>query len=568
MKSNSIFTYSLILMILLSLSYTTTISSENNDKDLSFQKISNQDITDITDNYSPILESVLYQNDSTLEILRERNETIGEGGIYEVQEDSTVKFSYVVALQNITEFDSSDYDFKLFADLPVINDNTSIFYNGNVSTELSLTNTSLTLDLDYTNTNSTSLNYTHPISGSLLPNATLYFFETNELNVSVSHLPFYVADINEGSTLSEILDDKPLNLLTTQQYYITESQDDFYVQTELVNITGSLFSFKAGDALGINYNINEGSSENENFTLIVDGANSTGLITLLDYEPGTTINWESVFYTTDTLVNLTRTISGLDKKSVEVGDGSPSIDIDINPNHDNSYISGNSIYSFNDTITFTVTANVPKGNITSVTIDAQDSNTINTNFSPVNGSLQDIDLIQNVVFDDQGQFNVTIEAITDKEFNVNSTFIVYVDQTAPSIQKLEAPTTPVTSNDGMVNFNFTFSDDNSGVFLAILDLGNGQSIEVTNQNSVEYRYKTGGVYEYELIITDFAGNQVSQTGVLTLTFNSGLQDNSASSFGVFIFFMAFIALITSWVWGPKLSENFSFDSIKNLINKK
>ncbi|MEL0164443.1 MAG: hypothetical protein VW886_05680, partial [Candidatus Heimdallarchaeota archaeon] len=321
MKSNSIFTYSLILMILLSLSYTTTISSENNDKDLSFQKFSNQDITDITDNYSPILESVLYQNDSTLEILRERNETIGEGGIYEVQEDSTVKFSYVVALQNITEFDSSDYDFKLFADLPVINDNTSIFYNGNVSTELSLTNTSLTLDLDYTNTNSTSLNYTHPISGSILPNATLYFFETNELNVSVSHLPFYVADINEGSTLSEILDDKPLNLLTTQQYYTTESQDDFYVQTELVNLTGSLFSFKAGDALGINYNINEGSSENENFTLIVDGANSTGLITLLDYEPGTTINWESVFYTTDTLVNLTRTISGLDKKSVEVGDG-------------------------------------------------------------------------------------------------------------------------------------------------------------------------------------------------------------------------------------------------------
>ena len=244
-------------MILLSLSYTTTISSENNDKDLSFQKISNQDITDITDNCSPILESVLYQNDSTLEILRERNETIGEGGIYEVQEDSTVKFSYVVALQNITEFDSSDYDFKLFADLPVINDNTSIFYNGNVSTELSLTNTSLTLDLDYTNTNSTSLNYTHPISGSILPNATLYFFETNELNVSVSHLPFYVADINEGSTLSEILDDKPLNLLTTQQYYTTESQDDFYVQTELVNLTGSLFSFKAGDALGINYNINE-----------------------------------------------------------------------------------------------------------------------------------------------------------------------------------------------------------------------------------------------------------------------------------------------------------------------
>ena len=567
MKSNSIFTYSLILMILLSLSYTATISSENNDKDLSFEKISNQDITDITDNYSPILESVLYQNDSTLEILRERNETIGEGGIYEVQEDSTVKFSYVVALQNFTEFDSSDYDFKLFADLPIINDNTSIFYNGNVSSELSLTNTSLTLDLDYTNTNSTSLNYTHPISGSILPNATLYFFETNELNVSVSHLPFYVADINEGSTLSEILDDKPLNLLTTQQYYTTESQDDFYVQTELVNITGTLFSFKAGDALGINYNINEGSSENENFTLIVDGANSTGLITLLDYEPGTTINWESVFYTKDTLVNLTRTISGLDKKSVEVGDGSPSIDIDINPNHDNSYISGNSIYSFNDTITFTVTASVPKGNITSVTIDAQDSNTINTNFSPVNGSLQDIDLIQNVVFDDQGQFNVTIEAITDKEFNVNSTFIVYVDQTAPSIQKLEAPTT-LTSNDGMVNFNFTFSDDNSGVFLAILDLGNGQSIEVTNQNSVEYRYKTDGVYDYELIITDFAGNQVSQTGFLTLIFNSGLQDNSASSFGVFIFFMAFIALITSWVWGPKLSENFSFDTIKNLFNKK
>ncbi len=369
--------------------------------------------------------------------------------------------------------------------------------------------------MDYTNTNSTSLNYTHPISGSILPNATLYFFETNELNVSVSHLPFYVADINEGSTLSEILDDKPLNLLTTQQYYTTESQDDFYVQTELVNLTGSLFSFKAGDALGINYNINEGSSENENFTLIVDGANSTGLITLLDYEPGTTINWESVFYTTDTLVNLTRTISGLDKKSVEVGDGSPSIDIDINPNHVNSYISGNSIYSFNDTITFTVTANVPKGNITSVTIDAQDSNTINTNISPVNGSLQDIDLIQNVVFDNQGQFNVTIEAITDKEFNVNSTFIVYVDQTAPSIQKLEAPN-EINSNDGLVNFNFTFSDENSGVFLAILDLGNGQSIEVTNQNSIEYRYKTNGVYQYELIITDFAGNQVSQTGVLDI----------------------------------------------------
>ena len=567
MKSNSIFTYSLILMILLSLSYTTSISSQNNDNDLSFQKISNQDITDITDNYSPILESVLYQNDSTLEILRERNETIGEGGIYEVQEDSTVKFSYVVALQNITEFDSNDYDFKLFADLPVINDNTSIFYNGNVSTELSLTNTSLTLDLEYTNTNSTSLNYTHPISGLILPNATLYFFESNELNVSVSHIPFYVADINDGSTLSEIVDDKPLNLLTTQQYYVTESQDSFYVQTELVNLTGSLFSFKAGDALGINYKINEGSSQNENFTLIVDGANSTGLITLSDYEPETIISWESVFYTTDTLVNLSRTISGLDKKSVEVGDGSPSINIDINSNHPNSYISDNLIYSFNDTITFTVTANVPKGNITSVTIDAQDSNTINTNFSPVNGSLQDIDLIQNVVFDDQGQFNVTIEAITDKEFNVNSTFIVYVDQTAPSIQKLEAPN-PVTSNDGLVNFNFTFSDENSGVFLAILDLGNGESIEVTNQNSVEYRYKTSGVYEYELIITDFAGNQVSQTGVLTLTFNSGLQDNSASSFGVFIFFMAFIALITSWVWGPKLSENFSFDSIKNLINKK
>ena len=89
-----------------------------------------------------------------------------------------------------------------------------------------------------------------------------------------------------------------------------------------------------------------------------------------------------------------------------------------------------------------------------------------------------------------------------------------------------------------------------------------------NQNSIEYRYKTSGVYQYELIITDFAGNQFSQTGVLALTFNSGLEDDSASSFGVFIFFIVFIALITSWVWGPKLSENFSFDTIKNLFNKK
>jgi hypothetical protein len=191
-----------------------------------------------------------------------------------------------VALSNTTAFTPGDHDFRIFADLPVVNGTT--FNNTGVSPDLSLSDSSKTLQLAYTNTNTTgNLDYTLPYDPSkYISNATLYYYETTvELNISSAYIPFFAEDINTGG-LSEA--DGGYNLLTIQEYWNTSSNDEFFIQNEVVNITASVYDANSSDTFGIKYRTSTNGAAFTDYTEVnatsSDG-NYSEQFTLEDYEP-------------------------------------------------------------------------------------------------------------------------------------------------------------------------------------------------------------------------------------------------------------------------------------------
>jgi len=516
----------------------------------------------VNDSYYPIFMGIT--SPSSSQVIRERNNTLGEGGIVQVQELANVTFRYAIALQNTSSFVDT-VDLRLFADLPIVN--SANFNNTASNTELSLSDSSKTVPLTYTGTNTTGfINYTRPNDGQVLSNATLYYYETTVVNMSVSYLPFYVKDISVGG-LGEHDNGGAYNLLTTGAYFNTKSQDDFYIQNEKVNVTGNLFfADQATQALGFQYQVNGGTVKNQNFTLSYTGVNGTANITLNSYDPGTIISWTGVFYTSnDTLVNMSRIISNVDVKTVDVGDGTPHLSIKVLTNDATGYVDNHTVYSTNFSITFQVQATVPKGAIDNLYLLASATDTTPKVFDKVNGSFsigttnQTVDYSTFTSSTDGGQFNTTIATTTNKGLSLNETYTIVIDKVNPTISSFAVDGgQSVKTSDGSVSFNFNFADDNSGVKMAILSFGDGQSMDVNGLTTVSHRYLDfkSNTYEISLTVIDKAGNTVVQTGTLNLS-ATPLSRDRAPSFAVLIFFVVLILLLTSIWWGPKVVDKYN-----------
>jgi len=504
--------------------------------------------------------------------VRARNNSLGEGAIVQLVPYSNVTFTYAVVLSNTSVFDENQVSFRLFADLPRVN---STNFNNTASTDgLSLTDSAATIPLSYTGNFDTSkddaslLNYTQPADGSVIRNATKYYFQTTSvLNMSVSQVPFYVADTTTAG-LRETDSNQPYNLLTVSQYFDSQSQDEFYIQNELVNITGNLyFANTTGDHLGLKYQIDGGKDRFKNFTLSFTNTapfNGTANMTLRDtsFPIDTTITWSSVYYyDNDTMINQSRVINNIESKSVDVGDGTPSITVKVDPNNPNARVIGNKIYSYNFSITYYVTANVAKGNISTIQTISGDDNTVNS-FNKINSTFDSIKVNQTVDYTtypsataNGGKFNTTIFAETNKGLSVNKTYYVIVDRVKPSGSFTINGGNSIKTHNGEVNFNFNYTDDNAGVLMAIIDFGDGVSQDVSGMNNITHHYLKYDDQSYSLNFTiiDYAGNAYASSGFITLS-QAQLSVTSARSLGVIIFWIVLIGLVTSPVWGPKVSE--------------
>ncbi|MHA2503204.1 MAG: hypothetical protein ACXAE3_10055, partial [Candidatus Kariarchaeaceae archaeon] len=295
-----------------------------------------------------------------------------------------------------------------------------------------------------------------------------------------------------------------------------------------------------------------------NFTLVFDGNNATANVTFGPYEPGSIFEWSSILYAgNDTLINQSRIIDRIDHKLVEIGDGSPTLSIEIDANDADSLIRGTTIYTRNASVTFIVLTTVPKGNITGLSLLKVDNDTSPLSFTPINGSLQDIELNTTVTYPSEGIYNATVLAETDKGLSYNLTYTIYVDQTLPTVASLSTVGGgSLVTTDGRVTFNFEFADGLSGVKVAILDTGDGQSVDVTNMDEYTHRYMDyeSNTYRYQLTVIDFAGNVfVTDTISVSLSVDTS-QATRAPSTGVIFFFIALIALFTSPIWGPRIVE--------------
>lgn len=458
--------------------------------------------------------------------IRERNETLGLGAIYRANLNENVTITYRV----VNGLNTSDVRF--FADVP-----------GNYS----LTNITETLQFTYDET--VYENITLPYSGVELINASIAIY-TLEFNMSTSIIPFYAyADTN-----TEDFENSPMNLLTTQQYWSVAAEESFYIQDEEIIINLVANDTNSNDTYGIKYQIDNGDYEYLNFTETTEvGNNETGTINLGTFEPGSTIRYESIAYVNDTkfaYVNGTylseiREIARIDYQIVEIGDGTPEINVELFSDHEDSLRVDNVFYSQNKTIFFNFSATVPKGNISSLifSID-KDNHTIELT---VNASISGETMNYTADFI-TGKTNITLIAITNKGLFANETFTIVIDQTKPilSLDLSSSLSSTIITTNGEVEFVFTFDDLNAGIKLAVIDFGDGISFEVTSLESIEHTYVGFiGTHFFEVVLTviDWAGNEDFDTYDLVITFDDGITETSSSDFGLLLFFIAIIVIL-------------------------
>lgn len=452
----------------------------------------------LTGNISrPILKSVTFTYNSTLTdvnavTLRERNDSLGFGGIYQ-------NFAYA----NFT----IKYD--------VINGTSAskILFHTDVP--------SLNSSLSFTNKTASKMNYegTNNVTNFYIP----YLDEYMNVSVSTYSITFnasasYITFFAEVDELSETADNAPMNLLSAGESFSTASRDEFYIQNEDVKIDINGINFTAGDVFGINYRIySDAAYLSKNFTMTISGTDFNSTINIGDFTPGITVEWISVAFVFDTVRNASYKLISIDSNSVDVGDGTPTLLFSIIKQDVNSSdilnVRDTSVYTQAKQVTLNLTSSVIKGNITRMDIHINSTQINDTSFTYINGSNYAYYQFNATI---DGIWNITTFAYTDKSLEINSSLLLIIDNVKPTAA-LTSPANLITIKtvDKHIKFAFNFADDLARVETAVLDLGNDRSYEVTNMSEFAFTYLEYGTYVIKLVVTDFAGNVAYS--VITIT---------------------------------------------------
>ncbi len=504
-------TYLLLLSILLvSISHANNVNNYN-------LTVSTQSVSPTPDEFQGLSRPILVSISNAVPI-RERNETLGNGAVYNATVNTNVTITYkVVNGLNTTAV-------LLYADLPGV---------------YSLTNSSETARFEYVETKYENLTLPYDKSIEII-NGSIAYYKV-EINVTAGLIPFYAstAGLNEDALSS------PRNLITTQQYWDTSSTESFFTQAENVTISLVANNTFNVDKFGISYQISDDSDfTSKNFTLTRDGNNDTSIINLGKYDVGTKITWMSIAYLNDSVINMTRVIDRIEYKTVEVADGTPTIDVKIESFHKDSLLKDNVLYSQNGTVYLNFSAVVSKGNITHFIIENDGVNT--TIQTSENASIAGEAMNHTIVYD-EGKHNLTIFAYSSKNLVANETFLVIIDHTAPTLSlNIEGTSSKITANDGAATFDFDFNDDNAGIRYAIIDFGDGFSIDVQNYASYTHRYvNVNGTQTFTVTLTviDWAGNTNSKQLTVTVEYKENLTVTSAPTMIPFLIFVAILVII-------------------------
>lgn len=508
-----LFLISIALTLLLVGSMTQPIQSLHETED---QSISPIQVDQTTSEVSrPIFVNVTGVG-YTASTIRERNDSLGLGAQIKTQLRENVTITYkVVNGANVT-------DLRLFADIP-----------GNYS----LTNETETLAFTFKEI--VFENITVPYTNEFFFNASVAYY-TAKLNVSSDIVPFYAAI---GSN-SEVLSNAPYNLFTTQQLWSVTSEDDFYIQDEKVKLNLEANLTDVTDIYGLRYKLSTDTEFTaKNFTSLSGATvNKTSVIELGPYEPGTSIYFYSYAIIAD------KYYEHIDYQFVDVGDGKPVLDVSLPSNYAESKLINNTYYTRNFTVTFEISATVSKGNITSFLLKTGNDLVTKTQLNE-NVSLNGESIFVPYEFSNNTINNVTITAITNKgvslQTNVNYTIVVDTVIPTAHLKDVNLNNKVVTKN-GQVTFTFDFSDETSGIFIAILNLGDGFSIEVTSMGEYTYVYTNitkSATYEVTLTVIDKAGNENFGGILLEVEYDDGLDVTSANTFIGLIVAISIIAII-------------------------
>ena len=457
---------------------------------------SQQDI--FTDLSRPILVNVTDKAaESTLiNPLKDRNDTLGNGAIYASQVNHTMRVEYAVVNSN------SGYDLRLYADAPYTNQTGAFTLDraGNV-------NESISMIFLYT----VQENITLPYNGKEIVNATVGYYYTY-LNITSDYLRFYAAMING---YSETDSNSPYNMFTTDLYWTTTSQDEFYIQDDpvLINLVANQTDINY-NVFGVNYQIMNDTVPKPvdlNFTTGV----STNFETQLDlgaFPINNTIMWRSYVYVNDTARNMERKIDGVEIKFVNINDGTPALQTFLASDTTFSVLQNVSgietLYTQNNVVNFSISATVPKGEISKFNLELGAN--LTTVLTTGNVSTQGDFYNFTHTFGAEGKYNVSIEAVTNKNLTITERYLVVYDNTPPTADFASQFTDQeITAFDPTVTLAFSYSDENAGVFVASVDFGNGYSQAVTDKTNVTYSYlgvNQTTTYQVALTVMDHAGN--------------------------------------------------------------
>jgi len=491
---------SLIAVLCVSLMMTSVVASEQQNTlqvttqsstELESKIAPNQIDTGI--NYTrPILDKVTYQiNDSSPEVdlleLVQRNETLNRGAIFQS-----------IVYTNVTVY------YKVLNGTA----NTKVYFHSNektLDTNFDVNNNTVT-QLEYISSENVN-DFIIPYSG-IKSNGSMASYKI-KFNLTRSYMNFFA----RAESLPENLEGAPMNLLSVGQYFNTSFDEEFYIQNENVTITLTANNITGSDVYAIKYKTNsETIYSNMNFTTTTFGTMANGTINLGTFVPGTTIEIVAIAYLNDTVNAEVTRVTNILSSSVEVGDGTPTLDLEV-VKADNTTSAmlrklNDIIYTQSREITLNFNASVVKGKVVKYSVNYTDGvNPVfkdNVSFTEVNGtqSVQD-----NFTATADGIWNVTVFAFTDKDLSVNQSFTIYIDTIAPTLAFTAPVQGAVFKEDTMtVTFAFNFDDERSKVYYASLDMDNGNTYEVTGMNNFTYTYLEAGIYSVSLTVVDNAGN--------------------------------------------------------------
>ncbi|MCE7735909.1 MAG: hypothetical protein GPJ54_13595 [Candidatus Heimdallarchaeota archaeon] len=519
---------------------TPTLNYLNTESD---ESISLSQIDTLNGAFSrPILVSVSNTTTGSVEIsaTRERNDTLGEGAIHEVgiYDNVTVQYKVVNGNENTTV--------RLYLDVPASNYTLSLA--GNV-------NESIVMDWVSAETELVNITLPYDLSNEIqFVNVSIY---KAEFNMTEDYITYFAAVYDTVSnTVADASRESlnaPFNFITTSNYWVTESEDEFYIQEEEVLINLVANNSKGVDRYGIAYRTNSfGDYTNINFT---DSAATdyTQTINLGEFSIGTTLEWKSYAYVTDAVDSKVRYIERVDFKSVKIEDGTPSITSSLSSNDTRSIQVDETFYSIESKVNFTLNASVVKGVITDFNLTLGDESIPIVATGNVSTSGETFNLVHDFV--NEGIYDVVLTAITDKDIQINNTYTVVIDATLPTVTLDQPGNDPnIDTTSGRVTFTFNYTDALSGVRLAILDLGDDTSIQVNGLDELSYRYiELDRLYIVTLTIIDFAGNEISSTISISLN-KEEIEDTTAPVIEFWLFLITVIVLIAAYVNRERLSN--------------